>query len=173
MAIFLRKVWTKMRTLKVNILTFFLTLLCLSFLGVISFIHSRNHKTILGFSREVAEQSSAIILTKFQSIAVSSERITKTSAGFFPELVPFTMDNVPMLSYMLNVVKFDSNFSNYYVGLPDGGFIGALSLTYSNQRNFIGDPSKPLPSGTEFILRYLDKSVSPAKDNWFLPERRL
>lgn len=156
-----------MRTLKVNILTFFLTLLCLSFLCVIGFIHSRNYKTILGFSKGVAEQSSAIILSKFQSIANSSERITKSSAGFFPELAPFTFENTLMLSFLLNVVKFDTNFSNFYVGLPDGGFIGVLSLAVSAQKTYIGDTSKPLPPGTAFFLRHLDRSVSPARDHWY------
>ncbi len=164
---FFRKVWKRTRTLKVNILTFFLTLICISFFCVISFTYSRNYKTILQFSKGVAEQCSAIVVTKFQSIAVGAERVTKTSGGFFPELEPLGFKNRLMLSYMLNLVKYDIHLSNFFLGLPDGSFIGVLSQAVSAQKTYLTDPGKLLPAGTAFSLRFVDYSQNPVVDYWY------
>ncbi len=159
--------WNRPRTLKIDILTFFLTLICISFLSVISFTRSRDYQTILEFSKEVAEQSSAIVSQKFQDIALASERVARIAAGFFPDLVPFTLQNEPMLAYLSSVIKYNKNFSNFYIGLVNGGFIGVLSLEFADQKNYITDPLKPLPEGAAFMLRFVDLSVSPSTDTWY------
>ncbi|MBX3719518.1 MAG: hypothetical protein KF898_07710 [Parachlamydiales bacterium] len=161
------KIWNKARTLKIDILTFFLSLICISFLAVITSTRSKNYKTILEFSKEVAEQSSAIVSQKFQDIALASERVAKIAAGFFPELVPFTLQNEPMITYLSNVIKYNKNFSNYYIGLTNGGFIGVMSLEFADQKTYISDPLKPLPKNARFILRYVDWSVNPPTDTWY------
>ncbi|MBS0650818.1 MAG: hypothetical protein JSR93_06630 [Verrucomicrobia bacterium] len=161
------KIWNKARTLKIDILTFFLSLICISFLIVISSTRSKNYKTILEFSKYVADQSAAIVSQRFQDIALASERAAEIAAGFFPELAPFTFQNEAMINYLSNVNKYNKNFSNLYIGLPNGGFIGVLTLEFADQKTYINDPLKPLPKEAEYVLRYVDWSVDPPTDTWY------
>ncbi|MBS0603946.1 MAG: hypothetical protein JSS60_02795 [Verrucomicrobia bacterium] len=158
---FLYRFIHKTRTLKVNILSLFLSLFFVAFLIVISFLYSKDYKSIRLYSKEVADQSISIILAKFQSVASASEMVTEVSADFFSEMGPINIQNNAVVSYLLNVVKYDQNISNFYIGLPNGNFIGAIKEGLTLQKTFITDPSKLLPRGTEFALRFIDASKLP------------
>ena len=72
-----------------------------------------------------------------------------------------------MLSYLLNVVKYNPHFSNFYLGLPNGNFIGAYRQSESTQKSFLTQASVPLPQGVEFALRFVDRGLNPPADQWF------
>lgn len=160
---FFNRIWT----LKVNILSLFLSLIAVAFLCVISFTYAKDSKAILEFAKGIARRRASIVLAKSKTIAEDSERITEISAGFFPKIEPLTFENAALRAYLLNVVKYDPNFSNYYLGLPDGTFIGAYNQKLSRDTMFLTDPSKPLPADAAYALRYVDMTLQPPMDRWF------
>lgn len=161
------QIWHTARTLKIDILTFFLTLICISFLALISITRSKNYKTILNFSKEVAEQCSVLVSQKFREVTMNSEKVSKVAAGFFPELLPFTFQNEPLISYMLSVIKYNGHFANIYVGLPDGGFIGVIGGEFADKKTYLTDPTKPWPEEAKFVLQFVDRTSQPPTDTWY------
>lgn len=160
------KFFQKTRTLRVSIITFFLSLTIVAFAAVISFTYSKDYKQILLSSKQIAEELNALILEKFSNIALGSERITEITAGQFFDLGNISIENAELKSIMLNVIKYDRNFSNFYIGLKDGSFFGVLNLKNSAQTTYIGDPTKPLPSESVYALRYV-KVAPPTSDDWY------
>ncbi len=160
---FFNRIWT----LKVNILTLFLSLLSIAFICILSFTYARDYRSIMQFAKGIAERRTSIVLSKFKTIALASEMQTKIAVGFFPAIEPLAFDNQSLISYMLSVVKYDSNFSNFYLGLPNGVFIGAYNQAVSFHKQFLTEPSKSLPSGTAYSLRYVDVAATPPMDRWF------
>ena len=160
------KFFKKTRTLRFSIITFFLSLTIVAFAAVISFTYSKDYKQILLSSKQIAEELNALILEKFSNIALGSERITEITAGQFFDLGNISIENTELKSIMLNVIKYDTNFSNFYIGLKDGSFLGVLNLKNSAQTTYVGDRTKPLPPEVVYALRYV-KVAPPTSDDWY------
>ena len=156
----------KTRTLRVRILTLFLALIAGSFLSVISFVFIKDYRFVLDASKDVADSVSEAVLEQFRSIGQRSERIVGITAGFFDELGPINVENKRLTSYLLNVLKYDVNFSNFYIGLPDGSFCEAFSQRNAPQKNYMSDPSTPLPDSIVFSLMWIDKSQDPSVEEF-------
>ncbi len=119
------------------------------------------------YAKGIARRRTSIVLSRLQTIAMASERETEIARGFFPEIEPLEFENKALISYMLNVIKYDRNFSNFYIGFPDGTFIGAIDQTSLIQRHFLTQPSKPLPKETAYCLLYVDVAAVPPTNRWF------
>ena len=117
------KLFKKAISLRVSILALFLSLTIVAFAAVITFTYSKDYAQILLSSKQIAEKVNAVILEKFTDIAVGSERITEMTAGQFFDLGNISFENIELKSIMLNVIKFDPDFSNFYIGLSNGNFI--------------------------------------------------
>ena len=156
----------KTRTLKVSILALFLSLFLVAFLVVLGFTHFQDLKSSRQYAKEVAAQSTAIILAKFQTIASSVEQAAEVSVDFFPALGPLNVQNTKLIAYLLNCVKYDPNVANYGFGLPNGDMISAISQEFTPQQTYLTDPSKPLPKEAKFAVRFLNASESPQIDHW-------
>lgn len=118
------------------------------------------------FSKRVAKQVSDVVLDRFKSLALDAEYTTQIFAGFYPELGPITLDNKPLVLSMLNVIKYDQNFSDFYVGLPNGSFLGVFNQPLYRLKMIIANPLKPIPEGTAFFIRFMDRSKNPPLDHW-------
>lgn len=163
----LSQLFKKTRTLRVSIITLFLSLTIIAFSAVITFTYAKDYKQIVITTKQVAEKLNDVILEKFSDIAQGSERITEVTAGFFFDLGPISIENKELMSYMLNIVKYDPYYSNFYIGLDDGSFFGALNLSASAQTTFIGEPTKLLPPEVAFAVRFVNCAVDPASDSWY------
>lgn len=153
-------------TFKVTVLTLFLSLFSVAFICILSFTYSRDYKMVMQYSKNAAEQLVAVILEKFKEIALNSERVATVTSGFAPELGEISINNKALTAFMLNVLKYNHNFSNFYVGLPSGSYFGALNQSFNPQKSYLTDPAKPLPSGTQFVLRMFDNEQNPPMDYW-------
>ncbi|MBS0651954.1 MAG: hypothetical protein JSR39_00335 [Verrucomicrobia bacterium] len=98
---------------------------------------------------------------------MSSEKVSKVAAGFFPELAPFTFQNEPLITYMLSVIKYNGHFANIYIGLPNGGFIGVIGGQFADKRTYLTDPTKPWPEEAKFVLQFVDRVANPPTDTWY------
>jgi adenylate cyclase len=169
----LHRFFNRTRTLKVKIITLFLSLISIAFLCVISFTYSVDYKTIMQFSKGTAEGSVGVVLAKFNSIALATERETEIAAGFFPTLGDLSIDNKEMITYMLNVMKYNENVSDLFVGFPNGDFIGVFNHATSMQAKYVSRPTDYLPLGTQYSVRFVDHSQDPPLDKWFYLNEQL
>jgi hypothetical protein len=152
---------SKRRSFRVSILTLFLSLFTLAFVAVLTFTYEKNYKSILTFSRTVANETIATIRSQFKSMALSSQQIVRTSVEFFPSLGPLDSRNPILVAYLLNMVKNDPNFSNIYIGLPNGNMVSALKLSVSSHRFFVKNRFKKLPDNVQFVLYHCNANASP------------
>ncbi len=152
---------------KVTVLTLFLSLFGVSYICLISFVYSRDYKMVMQYSKNAAEQLVAVILEKFTEIALNSERVATVTSGFAPELGEISINNKALTAFMLNVLKYNHNFSNFYIGLPNGSYFGALNPLFSPQKSYLTDPAKPLPAGIKYAMRMFDNEQTPAMDHWY------
>lgn len=164
---FFHRFITKTRTLRVNILTLFLTLIIVAFAFVMTFTYEKNYKAIIQFSKIFSEKVDDMIVERFTDIALGAEQITQIAAGFFFDFGNLSIDNKAYTSLMLNVVKYDPHYSNFYIGLSDGSFLGAFDMSVSAQSTYATDPTKPLPADTRFSLHYVNLSSQPPSDTWY------
>ena len=108
-----------------------------------------------------------MIVEKFTDIAVAAERITEMTAGQFFDLGAISFGNIELKSIMLNVIKFDPDFSNFYIGLSNGNFIGAINIKNSTQSTFLGDKTKRLPPDVVYAVQSVNRTTPPFSETWY------
>src|SRR3989338_7420596 len=108
------------RTLKVDILALFLSLLTISFILVISFTYVQNSHAILQLSKRTVERVSSSITEKIKSFAKDIEVSVRVSENFLADLGAINFNDQALLSFMLNAVRFDNNISNFYIANTQG-----------------------------------------------------
>lgn len=146
---------------KVYILTLFLMLILISFCSVGAFAFSKQYASALSFSKGIAKRAVAAINEKLNAMANSSVQITQVAADYVLELGDLSIENPKLTLFLLNVVKNNQNFANFYMGLENGNFIGAYNRSFTYANTFFSKPSVPLPEGTAFSLTYIDMIANP------------
>src|ERR1700722_10116214 len=92
------------RTLRVDILTVFLSLFCLGFICVISFSFYKNYHSILKLSIGTVERVSSIIFERLIALIIDAEQVPKIAADLFTSLEDITPDNPYLLAYIYDAV---------------------------------------------------------------------
>lgn len=156
----------KQRKLRVDILTIFLTLFAVSFVFVITFTYFKNSKSILEFSKGEVARVSEVIVERISSLSQQVELIPEFSSGLVESLGEGSLENPALVAYMLDVIKYYPKIYAFYIGRPSGQYIEVSNLSLVNQTRFLSDPSKTLPEGAIFSLRYIDRSKSPPVEKW-------
>lgn len=151
------------RTLRVDILWLYLSLFCLAFLCVISITSYRVHKSILQLSIETIERVSSIVQERLKALFIDAEQVPKIAADLFTDINDITPNNPYLMRFIYEAVKYDPNFSGFYIGTEEGNYLGASNVNLSGQTAFVSDPTKSLPEGTQFAFMTVDDSVQPAK----------
>lgn len=161
MKILFRRPWS----FKVYILTLFLMLTVISFscMGIINF--SKQYSSDLSFSKGIARRSVATINEKLDAMAHSSIQTTQVVSQYSLELQDLSIENRKLTSLMLNIVKYNHNLANVFMGLDNGNFLGAYNRTFSDSKSYYSDPSKLLPVETAFSLTYIDMTLAPPRES--------
>ncbi|MBS0650817.1 MAG: hypothetical protein JSR93_06625 [Verrucomicrobia bacterium] len=149
---------------KVYILTLFLMLTVISFscIGIISF--SKQYSSDLSFSKGIAKRAAATINEKLDAMAHSSIQTTQVISQYALVFQDLSIENQKLTSLLLNVVKYNTNLANVFMGLDNGNFLGAYNRNFSDSMSFHSDPSKLLPTETAFSLTYIDITLVPPKE---------
>jgi adenylate cyclase len=161
------------RTLRVDILTLFLTLFIVSFTFVITYTHIKEKKSIEEFSLGTIKRASVTVLDRIRELMDDATRYQTITDSFVWDKSHISIDNEDLCIYMLRVVKIQSNFSRIFAASTDGNFLSANNLQQSTQHTYMTNPSKPLPENAKFSLLYVDNSHSPAKSTWYYVDENL
>ncbi len=132
-------------TLRVNILTIFLTLLLSSFATVLIFLDLKNREIVEGLSQELMGFVRKEINHHLDDLLTSTELIVSTFPSLYTSSNEITPDNEQLRAYMLSEVKNYPNVAFFYVGTEVGDSFRAEDLSFSNQTHYISKPDVPLP----------------------------
>jgi adenylate cyclase len=157
----------KTRTLRVDILTLFLSLFIVTFGFVIIFTYIREKKSIDSLALETVKQASAIILEKAKAMIKDANRFPKIMDGVIWKKEEISCNNEELILFMLETVQVENNFAHIFVSSLDGNFLGASDLEASSQSNFITDSSRPLPPTARYSLLCVDNRSEPPQNKWF------
>lgn len=163
----------KNRKLRVDILTIFLFLISLSSLMIISFTYSKITKSIVGFSTGVIQRASSVIIERVDGLIETSENLAEEALSFLLKPEDDFFDNEELINYMLRVVKNHPNMYGIYFGRSDGSLLEVVNLAAAYQTHYIFDTSKPLPAGSAYVLRYIDRGAPEVKDIWYYKDQDL
>lgn len=161
------------RTLRVDILTLFLTLFILSFTFVIIFTHIKEKKAIEQFSLGTIQRASDGVLERIKELMDDATRYQTITDSFVWDKANISINNEDLCTYLLRVVKIQRNFSRIFAASTDGNFLSANNLRQSTQRTYMSNPSKPLPENAQFSLLYVDNEHKPSKSTWYYVDENL
>ncbi|MCH9609029.1 MAG: hypothetical protein S4CHLAM45_02290 [Chlamydiales bacterium] len=167
----MKKIFSHVRkkhiSLRVNILTLFLLLICSAFVFVMTYTYVRTMKTIRSFSEVEVERVSRLILNKVGDLTGSVQSMVQTGAGYLPSLGEISIENKELILYLLNQIKYDPNVTNLYIGTRDKLFLGAYDQKISLQNYLLTDPTVLIPKEAQFAVGYVNHKVEPPIETWY------
>ncbi len=161
------------RTLRVDILTLFLSLFIISFTFVIAFTHIKEKRAIESFSLGTIGRASDAILERMHEVMVDATRYQTITDSFVWDKAHISITNEDLCTYLLRVVRIQRNFSRIFAASTDGNFLSANNLQDSNQHTYITNSLKILPEQIKFSLLYVDNEHKPSKSTWYYVDENL
>jgi len=161
------------RTLRVDILTLFLTLFLISFTFVIAFSHIKEKRAIESFSLGTIERASDAVLERMRELMDDATRYQSITDSFVWDQANITIANQDLCTYLLRVVKMQTNFSRIFAASTEGNFLSANNLQQSRQHNYMTNSAKPLPEQAQFSLLFVDNQHKPATSTWYYVDENL
>ncbi len=166
---FLKYIW--IRTLKIDILTLFISLITIAFICVITYSYIKNYYGILSFSKTIMKINSNAIIEDIRDIQKDTQEVLEASEGVFLNNKNFSFDDQQTQFYLLSVLKINPNISSFFIAFPSGERILVKKITSSSQTTFVTQPQKPLPAGTVYCLKITHPGINPYPEVWYYTDR--
>jgi adenylate cyclase len=171
---FKHSIWRPIyRTLRVDILTLFLSLFIISFTFVIFFTHIKQKKAIEEFSLGTVERASDIILERVKSVTLDANRFPIILDSIIWEEKDISENNQNLMLFLLRAVQLEDNFAHIFTAALNGNCLAANDLTVSAQDTYITRPSQALPADARFSILWVDSTVEPNKNIWYYYDKDL
>lgn len=154
------------RTLKVDILTLFLTLNIISTLCIISITYIENYTAINAFAAEAAARVGIVTNARIEQLGHDAADVLDSSSSVITEEREISNDNTKLIQYALNVINFNHDISAFMIAGVSGNSIIAENLDLTGQSHYFTDPSKPLPAGSRYLVRIIDPTLKPTPERW-------
>lgn len=152
-------------TLRVSILTLFLSLFSISFTFVILFGYFKNYNAIMNFSLGTVERSSGLVLEKVKDFVSDSIKVPQVTEAFLVNSDEFSFTK-GLINYMISIDKNYEAISSIFLAKENGDLLSVSLLSDSFQTNFMSDPSKPLPKEAVYSVLRVDLTKSPPTNTW-------
>lgn len=153
--------WSWVRTLKIDILTLFISLTLITFICVMCYSFIRNYDAILKYSKGTMERNASIVVERVNNIEEDATQILETSEAIFPIYQQYPISSPQLRLYMLNILKFYPYTASLFFAYPSGNRILVKTMEASVQSHFMTDPQKLLPTNTTYIVKIMDLKHPP------------
>lgn len=150
--------WFTLHTLKIDILTIFLTLIVVSFSCVIIYSYYKNYNSISDFAKGVMERNSDNIVGKIGNLAIQTEKTLQDASALFLSEREITVQNQPVVNFMLNSLKFNADISALFLGVEGGDLIYVSNIDLTAQTHYVSKPDKTLPDNIVYLAKLTDFS---------------
>lgn len=152
------------RKLQVDILTLYLTLMLTSFAFIIGFTYIKNAKTVTDVAKQLIQEVSVAITSKFNDIIRDAAREVTTSSTIVLSASDVSLKNAELLNYMYQTLFSFTDLDSLYFATKDGNFLEYYRLP--ENAGYENDPSKLVPKDYAFAIHYLDRTVTPPTEVW-------
>jgi hypothetical protein len=160
-----RALW--IRTLKIDILTLFISLTIFTFTCVISYSYLKNSHAIMRYSKGAMARNSLSIIEHVTHIKDNAELVLENTSGLFIDSKIISVDDPQLQLFMLNVLKFNPEISSFFLALTTGERILVKNINASTQTHFISKPSIPLPINASHIIKVINLKNLKFPEIWY------
>jgi adenylate cyclase len=155
------------RTLKIDILTLFISLTIITFACVILYSYFKNYNAILRYSRGMMERNSLALIERVTHIQNEAEQVLNNTAGLFLGKKNLSYNDPELQLFMLNLLKFNPDISSFFIAFNSGSRVLVKKIDTSSQTTFISRPGTPLPSNARYIVKLMDPAKTPIPEIWY------
>ncbi len=148
-------------TMRVSILTLFLSLTVIAFGASLSFLYYKDYKALSLFARKTIEESSGQILAKVQNLFTEMENLVRSNSYLIESLSEISSQNQWLHKYMLGVMQSHPDLPYLFIGAVNGNYVEVGNLAVSVQEHYLSDPSKLLPHDAMYEWQYYDHTTTP------------
>lgn len=103
----------RLRTLKIDILTLFISLTVFTFACVIAYTYWKSSEAIMRYSKGTMARNSNNIIDRITHIKDNSELVLENTSGLFIDSKIVSVDDSQLQLFMLNVLKFNPEISSF------------------------------------------------------------
>jgi adenylate cyclase len=162
---FLNRLW--LRTLKIDILTLFISLTIITFTFVICYSYFKNYHAILKYSKGTMERNSLALIERVTHIQDEAEQMLHSTAGLLIGDKNLYLDDPELQLFMLSLLKFNPDVSSFFIAFPSGNRLLVKKIESSTQTYFMTKPSQPLPANAVYIIKTMDLTKTPYPETWY------
>lgn len=155
------------RTLRVDIMTLFLSLIIVAFACVILYSYWRSYLGIQEYSKKTMERVSATIIERMKNVGMEVESTLTDSSGLLLYSKGITANPDPdLIRFMIGVNDYNADISAFILALPSGDALQVNDVALSTQTHFITEPTKPLSPDIRFVIKERHVSTTPPSEKW-------
>lgn len=156
----------RIRTLRIDILSLFLSLTILTFICSITFTYFKNYSAILKHSKMAMNRSVALVVERINNIQGDSEQILQNTSGILINNPNTSIHDPELLKFMLQVIQLYPLSSSLFLSFSSGNLISVETIHSTAQTHFLTDPNKPLPVDAVYVVQLLDLNKQPNPEVW-------
>lgn len=158
--------WFLVRTLKVDILTLFITLIIFTFTCVMLYSYFGNYSAIMEYSKGTMQRNSAVIIERISNLEREATEILKDTSGLFINQQNISVDDPQLQLSMLNMLKFHENLSSFFFAFESGNRVLVKTIRSSSQTTFMTKPNV-LPAQAVYIVKTINVNKRPYPEIWY------
>lgn len=159
------------RTLKIDILTLFISLTIITFACVICYSFIKNYSAILNYSKSVMERNSTAIITRIQNLQNESIQVLEDTSGLFISKNTISVSQEQLILFGLHVLKTTPDIAAFFLAFDANNLILITDINLSSQTHFETDPSKPLPPNTAYVVKISEATKKPYPEIWYYKDK--
>ncbi len=153
----------KCRKIKIDIITVFIALLTVTVSFIVVYSYNQSVKAVLKLSKELMAQISSDVIHQTTDMFAQARALSLTGASLTRSPTEINLDNQDLCSYLLSIPRYVPFIDNAYIATANGSMLESVHLRRSF---YFSDPSKPLPIGSKFALRFINLNNNPATELW-------
>lgn len=160
-------VFFTLRKIQLDIVSVFIILMSLFSLFLIVFTYSRNSKAILEISNLTMKEASEGLLDKIKNITTNAEFLAQASQAFVEKSTDVSYDNKELVRFILDILRYNKDISTVKITTPEGNLLAVVNMSLSKEiMSYYNNPSKPLPEGVVYALRYVENLQGVFTETW-------
>lgn len=154
------------RKLRTDITTVFLSLLALSSIAIILFTYLRNYAGTQEIANALVQELDRGVVEKIRDTLKNTQTVASLSEKIVLKNSEVTPDNQGLIQYFIHALQIEPSVYSMIVASSDDNYMSVQNISLSQTRTYHLNPSKSLPQGTKYAIRYIHRSSPPFIESW-------
>lgn len=145
------------RTLRLEILTIFLTLLSFSFIVIVGFTYIQDTSAFDAVFHRSMYRLNSVIVDRTKCLLDEFRRVPEFMRGFIEHKPDLTVHDKEVIDYFLNMMSQQTELTTLFMGMPNGDALVIDNLSGTNHPGWFSS-TELAPEGTLFTYLSVDRS---------------